>query len=359
MASVPPATESSPATESLGRRPERAEGGEFQRQLAQSLFAISNDAVLVADASTGMLVEANDAAVRLLGKPREQIIGTHQTALHPPGELERYARIFREGVGQGRNITPELLVVHSSGALIPVEISSSVFEHDGQHLVMGVFRDVRERRRGVEFREQYTAMVAHDLANPLNALMLVGQALERRLARLQLPEEQQALGQLLGNARRMSSMIQDLYESIRLEAGKPALNLSKVRLSELCTQLVELMAPEERARVELQVPAVALESRGDGARLQRALQNLLANALMHTPHGSRVRVELTNGEREVTVVVSDQGPGIPAEHLPHLFERTFRVPGSGHEGLGLQSSQRTVHEIWVLKRSGRAAASPG
>lgn len=206
---------------------------------------------------------------------------------------------------------------------------------DGRLVRMEAAVDITERKQLERFREQYVDLVAHDLANPLNAIVLLGKTLERPLGRAAMQKELETLSHILGNARRMDSMIRDLHESVRLEQGTPALYRQPLSLVALAGDLLKLLPPEQRARVQLEVNGAPAEVLGDGPRLQRVLQNLLANAFSYSPEGATVRLRVTFTAAQVEVCVIDEGPGIAPEHLPRLFDRAFRVPGTRYQGLGL------------------------
>ncbi|KKK86571.1 hypothetical protein LCGC14_2761910, partial [marine sediment metagenome] len=111
------------------------------------LIDSANDAIFLAEADTGILVEANEKAAELIGIPRKNIIGMHQMQLHPPEKADEYKRIFKEYVGKAKGVTPELLVQHKSGRKTPVEISSTVINVGKKVYLQGIFRDITERRK--------------------------------------------------------------------------------------------------------------------------------------------------------------------------------------------------------------------
>jgi PAS domain S-box-containing protein len=117
---------------------------------ARALFEGGRDAVLVADAATGLIVEANRQAERLLGRSRTEIEGTHYSELHPTEVAERHEEIFQSG-GRGEATGPvEAVVLTGEGARVPVEISASLVEVGGRRLLHGVFRDITQRKRDQE-----------------------------------------------------------------------------------------------------------------------------------------------------------------------------------------------------------------
>jgi PAS domain S-box-containing protein/putative nucleotidyltransferase with HDIG domain len=110
------------------------------------MMETANDAILVADSDTGIIVDANQKAEELLGLPQAQIIGVSQNQVHPPEEAERYQNIFQEHAKRGGLVTG-LSVKHSAGHLIPVEISAGPYRAADKNLVQGIFRDISERQQ--------------------------------------------------------------------------------------------------------------------------------------------------------------------------------------------------------------------
>ena len=135
-------------TERKARERALAEAEEKYRRLVES----APDAIFIADAKTGIIRDANAAAEDLIGRPREQFRGMHQTDLHPPKDAERYRRMFEEhGAREGFfEAGGDVYVVHADGHEIPVEINAATAEISGKKVIQGIFRDLTERRRREE-----------------------------------------------------------------------------------------------------------------------------------------------------------------------------------------------------------------
>ncbi|WP_137286047.1 PAS domain S-box protein [Halorussus salinisoli] len=122
---------------------------EASREKYRKLVETAPDAVFLVDAETGTIIDTNDAAEQLLGKSREEIVGMHQSELHPPEEAERYRRLFEEHVESG-GVTREdddYYVVRDDGREVPVEISAGVAEIGGRTINQAVFRDITGRKQ--------------------------------------------------------------------------------------------------------------------------------------------------------------------------------------------------------------------
>ncbi len=117
------------------------ESEEKYRKLMES----ANDAIFLADAKTGKLIDANIKACELIGRDRFEIIGMHQTELHPAEEVKKYEKIFKKHVKEGSAIHETIYIVHKDSRRIPVSISSSIFEIGGLLVNQGIFHDLTDR----------------------------------------------------------------------------------------------------------------------------------------------------------------------------------------------------------------------
>ncbi len=126
----------------------------------QALLDAANDAIFVADAERGTIIYANRKAEELIGLPASEIIGMHQTELHPEEDAEYYSKLFKKHVQSGNWISLEdVFVFHREGRKIPVEISASVSEINGRRIIHGIFRDISRRKFiDLEFRRFYAAV---------------------------------------------------------------------------------------------------------------------------------------------------------------------------------------------------------
>ena len=114
----------------------------------RKLIEIANDAIFLADVETGIILEANKQTEKLLGVPAEEIMGMHHTQVYPPEDVERNKELFNKYSQFDKSITLEdIFVQHKDGRKIPVEISSSVFKLGSKKVILGIFRDITERKK--------------------------------------------------------------------------------------------------------------------------------------------------------------------------------------------------------------------
>ena len=186
---------------------------------------------------------------------------------------------------------------------------------------------------------QFVADASHELRTPLAAIR--GYAELSRRSRQPVPDEvAHVLNRVESEAKRMTLLVEDLLLLARLDAGRP-LAQDPVDLTMLVVDAVsDAHATGPRHRWNLDLPAEPVTVVGDGARLHQVLANLLANARTHTPDGTSVTVSVSATPDAAVLRVTDEGPGIPAELQPHIFERFARGDSSrsraaGSTGLGL------------------------
>ena len=132
----------------------------------------ANDAIFVADTSTGILIDVNERAENMLGLPRHQIIGKHQSELHPPEELERYRKIFTDHIHDDRAFIPDMIVRRADGGDVPVDISANVTEFGGRRIIQGVFRDISERKAAEREIEQVAERMRRVLDADFDAIIV-------------------------------------------------------------------------------------------------------------------------------------------------------------------------------------------
>nr|WP_275408619.1 HAMP domain-containing sensor histidine kinase [Actinocatenispora rupis] len=205
---------------------------------------------------------------------------------------------------------------------------------------------------------QFVADASHELRTPLAAIR--GYAELTRRGGHELPADvTHAIGRVESESRRMTTLVDDLLLLARLDSGRP-LGRTEVDLSRVVADAVSdahVAGPDHTWRLDLPPEPVTVP--GDDARLHQVVANLLGNARTHTPPGTTVVTRLRNARGSVTLTVTDDGPGIPADILPNIFERFARGDSSrsraaGSTGLGLA----IVHAVVTAHHGTVTATSP-
>jgi signal transduction histidine kinase/ActR/RegA family two-component response regulator len=209
-------------------------------------------------------------------------------------------------------------------------------------------------------KDEFLATVSHELRTPLASILGWTRLLRR--GGLSAEKQTRALETLERNARAQTRLVEDLLDVSRIVSGKTRLNVESADLGRIVEAAVEYIRPGADGRgVQLHASVQPCTLEGDPERLHQILWNLLSNAVKFTPRGGRVTVSMGEvRDRTVTLTVSDTGQGIPADFLPHVFERFRQADATAtraHGGLGLGLA--IVRHLVELHGGTVSAASAG
>jgi two-component system, OmpR family, sensor kinase len=214
--------------------------------------------------------------------------------------------------------------------------------------MLGNVHDALVARHDSELRvRQFVADASHELRTPLAAVRGYAELIRRRDDDV-TPEVAHALSRVESEAARMTTLVEDLLLLARLDSGRP-LDHKAVDLSRLVVDVVSDAQVAGQDHVwRLAVPPDPVTVQGDDARLHQVVANLLSNARTHTPPGTTVTIGLSTKVKHAVLTVTDDGPGIPTDLLPEVFERFARGDSSrsraaGSTGLGLAIVAAVVH----------------
>ncbi|MBD2593683.1 PAS domain S-box protein [Nostoc spongiaeforme FACHB-130] len=310
---------------------------------------------------SGLIYEANDAFLELLDYSRAELIaGNLRWDTLTPSE---YLFLDQQKVEE----------LHTSGVCVPFE--KEYFRKDGKRVsvLVGIARiddtDQRgysvcfvldltqrklveaERQRLLQLeqaaraeaeaanraKDEFVAMVSHDLRSPLNSILGWTQLLRTR--KLSPENINHALETIERNAQSQAKLLEDLLNMSRILRGKLQLELRQVHLGTIVSQAIQTAYPSAQAK-NIHLESVIDQSistiTGDGDRLLQVFGNLLSNAIKFTPNGGSIDVKLLRQESHIEITVTDTGIGISPEFLPYVFER-YRQDDRTHKqgGLGL------------------------
>lgn len=217
--------------------------------------------------------------------------------------------------------------------------------------------------RDRQLRQNMVADIAHELRTPLSILQANVEAMQDGV----LESNAENLASLHQETLLLARLVEDLRTLSLADAGQLTLHRQPVDLSALASQVVASLGPKFAAKgigLEMAAPPALPSLEVDPDRIEQVLRNLVSNALQYTPSGGRVSVGLSADGAGMTLSVADTGIGIPAEHLPFVFDRFYRVDRSrsrstGASGLGLAIVRQlvTAHEgrAWATSQPGQGS----
>lgn len=330
-------------------------------QLEATLGSLQ-EAVLMVDDRNRILLANN--ALQSIFPGAKNILGQRlEVVLHSRAFLD-----FVEAVRQGRAQAQQPIQFNRDGDPVWVEVTGSLTAPlDGaqESWALFVLHDITKQRRLENMRKDFVANVSHELRTPLSVIKGYAETLIENHEAMPTADREKFLRTILRHAERLNSLLEDLLMLSRLESANPALNREPLRLSVLVNAVLDDYRGRPAAAAHQLVSELApapAEVSVDSLRITQALENLLDNALKYTPAGSRIVLKVAIAAREVEICVQDNGPGIPAEDLPHIFERFYRVDKGrsrekGGTGLGLSIMKHIVQlhggRVWAESQPGQ------
>lgn len=228
-----------------------------------------------------------------------------------------------------------------------VEEQRLALEQHAASLEQTVQERTRELIEANRAKDEFISIASHELNTPLTSMKLLTQMTRRQLERHGFP-----MGKYMERMERaivrMEQLINDLLDVSRIEAGKLTMRLEPCRLQELCQQVVDEQATATNRVITFTGPDAPVKVEVDVDRIGQVITNLLSNALKYSPTITPVSLTLEQAEESAVLCVHDEGPGIPAEALPHIFDRFYRVPGvevQSGSGVGLGLGLHICREI--------------
>lgn len=320
------------------------------QQSAQAVIDALPDPVIILKLD-GALLNVNRAAESLLGISADA----------PPDSLATADPIVRDTIARMRQH-----VLDGKGAYVPKSLDESIAintregprqllpranpvqgEEGGVAGIGVVLQDVTRLRRFDELKTDMVATVAHEFRTPLTSLRMAIHLCVEGVVGALTPKQMELLLAARDDCERLQDIVDDLLDLSRIQAGRIELHRRAVSSASLIERAIDEhrdVAKDARVSLSVGAPTIDRPVSADPDRVHLVLTNLLQNAIRHTPADGLVEVRAAPDDAAVRFEVRDSGPGIPAEYLPRLFERFFRVPGapSGGAGLGLYICKEIV-----------------
>ena len=320
----------------------------------------SFDLIITVDPQ-GRITYASPSSFFMTGYSPEQLIGKLFTNYVPEDEaaklVQAFARVAGGEVGRGL----ESKILGADGSVVHVEIVGSPIIGIGGAVtaVQAIVRDITERRRLEEMKDQFVSHVAHELRTPLASITgYLDLTLSDTKA---LPKEVESnLHVVKRNADLLLSLTNDLLDIQRMQAGRLQLNMQPLNLHEIITQTVKEIKPlmdKKKQNLTLKIPEKLIPIEGDPTRLTQVLVNLLSNASKFAPESGKIALITSETEETIQVQVSDNGIGIKPEDLERIFQPfALILKPSYFQGTGLGLS---ITRGLVEAHGGKISAESG
>lgn len=320
----------------------------------RTIFDNIQEGVVIAT-ENGAVIGFNAAAERLFGHSLESMLGRNAALLAADGE--EAAAFTTETAGTRR----EIVAAKKDGQTFPAEISVSRLAAEKDDLYIAIVQDISERKRIARIQSELVSTVGHDLRTPLTSIL----GALRLVNGGSLPPERERdmLAIAERNGRRLMRLITDLLDLERINAGMIAFDPGPTDLGTVLRQSIEshrLLAEAKALTIAWNLPPGPLWVHGDADRLSQIAVNIFGNAVRFSPQGGVIAIRARDENGFIRVEFSDQGPGIPEDFLPVMFDRfqqvanrIRKVGGDPTEGSGLGLS---IVQALVALHGGRVGA---
>jgi PAS domain S-box-containing protein len=321
----------------------------------RAIYTQAESGIVVLDAA-GTVTDVNPAMLRMLGRSATDVIG-HPLASFAPAEWQDRVRHRSSGTERVEPVWHEHMPMqHADGTLVHLEWSLSAYLEP--QLRVAVANNVTERvlleqsrqkllereqaarrvaERHSQTKDDFIAVLSHELRNPLNAMMMALHVLETRSVQ---PELAKSIAVIDRNARTQARLISDILDVARINSGKLTLNREMVRPGLLVTaslQGMQAQIDQKRLHIALQLDPDDGPMWLDPARFQQVVWNILTNAIKFSHADGSIQIVLEHAGGMLELVVTDQGIGIEPEFLGTVFDKFAQgaAPTSSRGGLGL------------------------
>ncbi len=333
----------------------------LEKQRLDALLDTAADGILILNADH-TIERVNDAFEHLYGKTDTELRGMrHEDVIRwarkPKGMTLEEAEMGGWPLTPNAHLYVEGDLERNDPRPVPVGITyAPLLTADGKlRNIFVTVRDITHFRTAEEIKSTFISIVSHELKTPVALIKGYASTLRRDDARWDRQIIQDGLAVIEEEADRLASYIEDLLDASRLQAGGMSLNLADVSLAALARRLAERFQTQTSRHTIItdfssNFPIVL----ADEKRIEQVLANLISNAIKYAPHGE-IRISGQVRPEQIIICVSDEGPGIDPNDMPHIFDRFYRAEKAARKtkgaGLGLYLARAIIEahngRMWV------------
>lgn len=363
----------------ISKRRQSEEELRISEEKFRSITTSAMSAIIMMDAN-GEIIFWNEAARKIFGWRAEEALGKDLHALLVPEQIQEASRktlpLFKK-TGQGKLIGKivEHTAIHKNGEEVPIELSLSAVNIKGKWNAIGIVNDISMRKQAEETlkkakelaeaankaKSDFLSSMSHELRTPLTAVIGFAEVLKDQYFGKLNERQTGYVKDIFESGKHLLSLINDILDLSKVEAGKMELELSEINITHLLEYsmiMIKEKAMKHRIRLDIQIPEElsGLEIQADERKLKQVMFNLLSNAAKFTPDGGAIEVEAKQVAQELIISVSDTGIGIAPEDQEKIFDEFYQVIGGKKDktpgtGLGLTIAMRFVKihggRLWV------------
>ncbi|MFC1839750.1 PAS domain S-box protein [Thermodesulfobacteriota bacterium] len=321
------------------------------------LYNEAIDGVAIADATTGILVDCNNILAKMVGRYKSELIGKHQSILHPPEQFRGEVSVtFNKHRTDKSGQILDTQILTKTGEIRDVEIKADIIKLDGKETVMGIFRDVTERKRlkGELLKAQklesvglFAGGIAHDFNNILTTILGNVSMAKRQVA------SEDELFEMLSEAEMASLRAQTLTKQLLTFAKGGAPIKETASINDILKESSSFVLRGSKSRCDLSIAEDLWPAEVDVGQMSHVINNIVINANQAMPEGGTIQVAAENliienryslpinPGRYIKISITDHGVGIAEKYLSKVFDPYFTTKQEGN-GLGLATTYSII-----------------
>lgn len=340
------------------------------KQRMDALLDSAADGILIIT-SNHIITRSNPAFARMLERPIGNIIGkSHEEIINLSCHEDMLT--LEEAEAGGWPLTPNA-TLYVEGDLrkaskpdLPVGITyAPLISQEGNLLnIIATVRDITRFREAEELKSTFISVISHELKTPVALIKGYVGTLRREDANWDREIVKDSLAVIEEEADNLTGLIENLLDASRLQAGGLSINPSDVSLKVVAERIAKRFQTQTSIhQISVDFPENFPIVAGDETRLEQVLTNLISNGIKYSPQGGEIRITGQVRPAQVIVCVSDEGPGVAPEDIPHIFDRFYRSSNANRTtkgaGLGLYLARAVIEahsgRIWADPRPGKGA----
>jgi PAS domain S-box-containing protein len=327
------------------------------------LFETAQDGILVLNADTGNITDVNPFLIDMLGYSKEEFIGKSLWELGFLSDIVANRRAFQELQEKGYIRYENLPLKTKAGQPLQVEFVSNFYTVNGDRVIQCNIRDITQRKKAEQLRDDFIGVISHELKNPLTVILgslaLVAEGKVSEKESIELVKE------AFKQADEMTNLIDNLLEFARRQSDRLIMQSQPVDIKIItATVIAKLKGKSTIHRLINDIPPGLPPAMADMLRVERIIYNLMDNAIKYSTGGGDIRVSAILDEAFIKVSISDQGPGISEKDQTRLFENFERLDEAAIKsiqgtGMGLRVCGILVAaqggKIWLKSEKGHGS----
>ncbi|MBD7907474.1 ATP-binding protein [Sporosarcina gallistercoris] len=320
-----------------------------ERQLNQTILDNLEEGIQFIS-TEGTSVQVNDALSALIGQPsgRLKLTDWREKLAGFTSDPDKLAGFINGVLNDDSGRLAETVYTVEGPESKVISLYGSPVHYEGQRIgTLFVHRDITQAFEVDKMKTELVSTVSHELRTPLSSIigfteLLIGKEMDNA-------RQSRYLDAIYQEAKRLTALINDFLDVQRMESGNQEYSMQEVDIADIAQQTIQNFPSQDNHSIALQVNDEQTICIGDSDRLIQVFTNLLSNAIKFSPDGGDVIVALAPQGEYLKVTVQDQGIGIPADEIKHMFEKFYRFDNTyrrkiGGTGLGLAICRRIVEK---------------